>query len=317
MPNETANSKIIQKFTQSSLIGGSQVLLIFGLTHPLDLMKTRMQADTQRIGAIVHARLIHSSNGFRGFYKAGIPNFTRAFTKELYRSSLRGFFNKFYLDRLSATNLNRKYPDLRNLLTGITMSTVDTFLCSPLERIKVWLMTNNARRPSFLDYFQQKQSFTTTLKDLFRGVNVTFYRNTISWASFLIIEERIRNLVLSKKDYANLGDISILDQLVIGTLSGLFNSAITLPFDTVKTQYQKKDNPFPLGIGKTVKYIVSQKGLIGMWNGWQFRVPNYVIVAIITSNNIQRIDKIWRDEVRKINRRLLEILVDLMRIFIF
>ena len=297
MSSEVEKSKIVDKIVRSSTIGGSQILLVFALTHPLDLMKTRMQADTQKLRGITYVKQIYHSNGLKGFYKAGIPNFVRAFSKEMYRSSLRGFFNSFYFGLLESSNLNKNYPDLKNLLTGITMSTIDTILCSPLERIKVWLMTNDNKKPSFSDYFYQKKSFSVPFKDLFRGLNVTFYRNAISWASFLIIEERIRNRVLLNKSH-NLSQVTILDQLTIGTLSGIINSVITLPLDTIKTQFQKKDDSFKHGIFNAMRHIVAKKGVLSLWNGWQYRLPSYVIVAIITSSNIQKIDKIWNDGIK-------------------
>ena len=286
----------IRKLAQSSYIGASQMFIVFALTHPLDLLKTRMQADIQhKLTGIHHTKAIYSQSGLAGFYKAGVPNFTRALIKEMYRSSLRGFFNKLYADSLPHT-LKQSYPDLKNLLTGITMSTADTLIASPLERIKVWLMTSNERKPSMLQFFKRNETASALASNLFSGLNATFCRNTISWVSYLVAEERIRHLVVANK-YANDESVSIMDQLVIGTFSGMLNCFITLPFDSVKTQIQKKDSVKTTGIMRTMQLIVDTKGLAGLYSGWQFRLPSYIIVAIITSSNIQRIDRIWSDQV--------------------
>lgn len=291
-----------EKVTKSTYIGASQTVIIFALTHPLDLLKTKLQADLTKSNTNNTSliRNIYRNDGLVGFYKAGLPNYARSLAKETYRSPLRGFFNKLYTDTLPSSFIS-SYPDSKNILTGLTMSFADTFISCPLERIKVWFMTNTQNRNLIYSFYSKSNSSPIEfVKDLFRGLKVSFYRSTISWVSYLVIEERIRKFVYSKSprvSNVNQTDgLPLFEQFIVGALSGTINSAITLPFDTAKTQIQKSGNTQEMSLTRTIKYIVNAKGLMGLYSGWQFRVPSYIIVAMITSSNIQRIDKIWNSE---------------------
>jgi hypothetical protein len=290
--DEKNNNKksYIYKTFHSSYIGVTQMVFTFCLTHPLDLFKTNMQASLKKNQNSLEVIREQLRKGPSSFYIAAIPNFSRFFFKELYRSPLRGFLKKFYNDNLPA-NVSVAYPDLKNVLTGLSLSITDTFVLCPLERVKVWIMTNNDRNKPIRQFFVKDSQ--PLLKDLFRGLNVSFCRSTISWVSYLTLEERIR-LFLCKEFVTSQEDMPISLQILIGTLSGVCNLALTHPFDTIKTQIQKKDattmsKPFL----KTLLDLYRTNGLGGVYSGWQFRLPSYIIVAVITSSNIQKIDKIW------------------------
>ena len=296
------------KFVQSAVVGVAPFALMFVAGHPFDLMKTRMQATMNQKSALVIANDLYKSQGLRGFYKAGTTNFARGLLKEGYRNPLRGYFYHVYSHNLPG-QLQSKHPDLRNLLTGVTMSSVDVLIACPLERLKVWLMTNMKRKhESVFAYFAKSSNRpdnASLLRDLFRGINVSFYRSTVSWCSYLVVEERIRHFVVLQG--ARIRGIKapgentlVIDQIIIGFLCGLCNSAITLPLDTVKTHLQKREfatSEFKVKTDESfyriIKTIYDTSGLKGLYAGWQFRLPHYVIIGLITSSNIQRINKIW------------------------
>ena len=296
------------KFVQSVVVGVTPYTIMFLMGHPFDLMKTRMQASLNEKKAFASVKDLYKTRGITGFYKAGVTNFTRGLLKEGYRNPLRGYFYYVYSRQLPR-DLQAKYPDLRNLLTGVTMSSVDVLIACPLERLKVWLMTNmNQKHESIFAYFSKssnRPNNSSLIRDLFRGINVSFYRSTISWCSYLIIEERIRHFVKNKsakirKLDSPSKDTLIIDQIAIGFLCGACNSAITLPLDSVKTHLQKREfatSNFQVKTNESFYRIIIKiyltSGLKGLYAGWQFRVPHYVIIALITSANIQRINKIW------------------------
>jgi hypothetical protein len=287
--DETNKKSYMYKTFKSSYIGVTQMMLAFGLTHPLDLFKTNMQASlkSQNSFDLIKQQL---RKGPSSFYIAAIPNFSRVFFKELYRSPLRGFLKKFYNENLPA-NMSAAYPDLKNVLTGLTLSITDTFILCPLERVKVWIMTNSDRNRPLRQFFVNNNG-QPILRNLFRGLNVSFCRSTVSWISYLTIEEKIR-LYLCKKFSKSQEDVPISLQVLIGAFSGACNLLLTHPFDTVKTQIQKKDATTSKSFLRALIDLYRTNGLGGVYSGWQFRLPSYIIVAVITSSNIQKIDKIW------------------------
>ena len=86
--------------------------------------------------------MIYREDGIRGFYKGYIPNTIRVMYKQLYRMPLI-----IYIPELSSGKLNL-FKD-KNLnaavgktITGLSLGVIDVLLVNPLERSKVWLMTN-------------------------------------------------------------------------------------------------------------------------------------------------------------------------------
>jgi hypothetical protein len=283
-----------KKIIKSSYVGVSLVIFTFTSNHPFDYLKTVRQANishNKSNRALVSE--VYSLYGIKGFYTGGKTNFARAVLKEAYRNPVRGILKGFYSEKIPKS-VQIKFPEIRNIATGVSMAFFDTFILCPLERIKVWVMTvNTNKKKPLISYFSQKD--VHLLRDLFKGLKVSFIKSAASWTSYLVFEEDIRKYVT--KNNVNKVDISISQQILIGFLAGFVNSVITMPFDTIKTQIQKcGSNSDKTSIFLTLKSIYKTNGILGLYSGWFFRFPSYIIVALITSHNIQKIDKIWNIE---------------------
>jgi ABC-type long-subunit fatty acid transport system fused permease/ATPase subunit len=86
--------------------------------------------------------MIYRENGIRGFYKGYIPNTLRVMYKQLYRMPLM-----IYIPELGSGKLNLfKDKNLNNtfgkVIAGLSLGVIDVLLVNPLERLKVWFMTN-------------------------------------------------------------------------------------------------------------------------------------------------------------------------------
>ena len=60
------------------------------------------------------------------FYKGGKANFSRALLKETFRNPMRGFIKSFFTENLPKS-IQLKYPEIRNVATGVSMAAFDTF----------------------------------------------------------------------------------------------------------------------------------------------------------------------------------------------
>ena len=60
--------------------------------------------------------------------------------------------------------------------------------------------------------------------------------------------------------------ISLLRNLVAGSIAGGVAAAVTNPLDLVKTRLQSKDNPYKT-IGQVVSAVMKDEGVIGLWAG--------------------------------------------------
>lgn len=284
--NNSKEKSFYTKFIESSYIGVSLVTFTFLSNHPFDYLKTYRQANvTNNMSNKTLVSKIYSLHGIRGFYTGGKANFLRALLKEAYRNPVRGIIKSFYAESIPKS-IQRKFPEIRNVATGVSMASFDTFILCPLERIKVWVMTTEKNK-KIVSYFKENNF---SMGNLFKGIKISFVRSAASWISYLVIEEDIRKYVT--KENLDKNNVSISQQILIGFLAGFVNCVFTLPFDSVKTQIQKCGSD-KQNIVSTFKSILNTSGINGLYAGFFFRLPSYIIVALITSNNIQKIDKIW------------------------
>lgn len=78
--------------------------------------------------------------GWRAFYNGFSLNLIRIMIKQAYRWPLWISIMAFYKDLLPQTN-----EILRQSVTGFTVSFAELLIITPLERIKVWLMTTHSQ----------------------------------------------------------------------------------------------------------------------------------------------------------------------------
>ncbi|CAF4667815.1 unnamed protein product, partial [Didymodactylos carnosus] len=83
-------------------------------------------------------------------------------------------------------NLQQTYPRLPKILTGLSIANFEIIAINPLERLKVWLMTS-PQRTSITEFFRNNQ--TQLIKEFYRGTSAVFYRQNVSWVTFLYTDE--------------------------------------------------------------------------------------------------------------------------------
>lgn len=295
--NNAGEETISSKAIQSIYIGMPKVILTFGSGHPFDVVKTKMQANPYIRSGFLLSKDIFNKTGVRGFYTGGVPNFSRAILKEAYRTPLRGAI---------ASSLNNSYPDLgqgvKSTIAGVSMALSDTIIICPLERLKVWMMTNRSENNQGMRYFfsQRTSQKPPLLQDMFKGLTVSMTRSSVSWVSYLLAESKIRETVINSELRTNKNNpsLSIPEKILVGGLGGIINGLCTLPFDTIKTNVQKEgalDKTSIRDMYEIGRNSVRSHGFLkGLYPGFLPRLIHYSIVGIITSDIISRVDKIWQ-----------------------
>lgn len=296
-----SNKDVFSKIYDSMLISMPRVIITFTAGHPFELVKTRMQANPYIHSGVLLSKDIFQQTGIKGFYTGGLPNFSRAILKEAYRAPLRGGINYAFGQALPNSD-----KGTRAALTGISMAIADTIIICPLERIKVWLMTNQSTDKSFAKFFTNRSANNMPVyQDLFKGVTVSFTRSGVSWVSYLFAEAKIREIVMkascSVNEYEPYPTLPIAERILIGALGGICNGLCTLPFDTIKTNVQKEgfiDRASLKTMCAVGKDLVVKHGFVkGLYPGFLTKLIHYSLVGIITSDVIQRVDKVWYDKI--------------------
>lgn len=275
----------------SAIIGVSRTVGGLPLEHPLDTIRTRWQANpTNSNSTLQVVREIYKSKGFLGFYSGAIPNTTRRAIKQTYRWPMMLFFPNFYRNHVLSKHIQTQYPRLPKILTGLSIANFEILVINPLERLKVWLMTSPTR-VSLLDFFRQQKNGPDIVRELFRGTSAVFYRQNISWVTFLYTDE----LTKSKfREYKQSQDLSPIDLFIAGMLVGLVNTTAMMPFDYIKTQKQKyyQNNQSMMYIFRTT---LKQEGIARFYVGWKVYLVQYAIVAILTVNVLDRLEQKFKN----------------------
>ena len=138
-------------YVQSSLIGMSRVIIGFPLEHPIDAIKVQWQSQPQFKNEFEIIRHIYQCKGMRGFYVGSLPNLTRLIARNSYKYPLLIGLPQYY---------KCKTPEgtsdvLLRLMTGFSVAAVEATITCPIERTKVYLMTNTDGRPGFFEHISK------------------------------------------------------------------------------------------------------------------------------------------------------------------
>eukprot|EP00923_Selenidium_pygospionis_P017077 GHVN01030044.1.p1 GENE.GHVN01030044.1~~GHVN01030044.1.p1 ORF type:complete len:321 (-),score=77.98 GHVN01030044.1:1022-1984(-) len=120
------------------------------LEHPFDVVKTYWQCDPSLKGSRHAAAEVYREYGWKGFYSGGLPAAVRFITKDIYRWPLM-----IYLPPLVEQVMDKKVkkqdpsvdPRLNHtkakLVTGLMIANIECVITSPLELIKVKLISRH------------------------------------------------------------------------------------------------------------------------------------------------------------------------------
>lgn len=259
-----------QKFGVAAFSGAFQGVLGLIVEHPFDMVKTRQQAYPHHTFRRIVSD-VSKNEGIRGFYSGFVPNSGRVIIKQLYRWPAMLLLPPYFAKTIPES-WQKEYSSLPKVATGLTIATFESYVTTPLERLKVYLMTSEGSNKSirkFLDITQEHR-FT----EFFRGSNAMFPRQLISWVTFLVSDEKLKN---RERTLKNSEELSFASLMKVALLVGVINTLAIMPFDMVKTNLQKSDHVANSGLFKTMRQIQSQYGFSAFYRGWQVKMAQYMI----------------------------------------
>jgi hypothetical protein len=283
-------SKGSKIYFEASAIGILRTIAGLPLEHPFDSVKSRMQAETHRkVGFLQMSKEIYKTQGVaKGFYAGFIPSAFRGVVKQVYRWPLMLVLPRAY-STIIPGQYQKDYPSITKISTGLTLAAIDTFIICPFERLKVCLQTKR-NDLSLRNFF--RQSDQNVFQSLFRGLNSLFYRQMVSWVSFLYTDYKFKEIARQMK---GLGKNDPLDNRTLFTTSilvGITNVLVVMPFDMTKTLYQQHSDEF---VNKkfmdTLKVVYRRTGFGGFYYGWQPRMIQYMIQSVFTVTALEKMEQ--------------------------
>lgn len=276
-------------YAEASVVGLVRAVAGLPLEHPFDSVKSRMQAEINRkISFVDMTKEIYKTQGvFKGFYAGFIPNAMRGIVKQVYRWPLMLVLPRFYASIISQ-ELQQKYSSISKISTGLTLAAIDTFIVCPFERLKVCLQTktNDLSLRNFL-----KEKNQQLLRSLFRGLNSLFYRQMVSWVSFLYTDYKFKEYARAYKGIDKNTPLDNQTLFITSIFVGITNVLVVMPFDMTKTLYQQHSDEFVnRKLSDTLKIVYSKSGFKGFYSGWQPRMIQYIIQSIFTVTALEKME---------------------------
>lgn len=254
----------------SAFVGILRGMISLVLEHPLEVIRTRWQlAARENLKSIIQGILAHK--GVRGFYSGALPHLARLLIKQAYRYPLMLILPACY-GALVGRGL------FTSFLTGLTIALGEIFLITPLERLKVWLITSHQQTQSLGSFFTlNKGAF---IKELYRGLSAMAPRQVLTWVVFMVTHDW---LVASAKMYVGTSVLPLTVLVAISLIEGGIHGALVLPFDCLKTHMQKYQAKESLYIVDVALSIYKRYGIRGFYAGWWATLIKYSIHALLTT----------------------------------
>eukprot|EP01060_Flectonema_neradi_P014859 TRINITY_DN21533_c0_g1_i1.p1 TRINITY_DN21533_c0_g1~~TRINITY_DN21533_c0_g1_i1.p1 ORF type:complete len:285 (+),score=12.58 TRINITY_DN21533_c0_g1_i1:35-889(+) len=253
-----------------AVVGGSAGLVEATIMHPMDTLKTRMQAE--RVGNVAFTRIRDAfsttlrKEGLGAFYKGIGPVMTSVVPKVCFQYAGLSVFTKLIETH---TNISKSMrPSAAGILTGVFQAIA---VVAPMELIKNRQQVDVTSGGSL---FRTTKSIISThgIRGLYRGVVITIFRQ--AWGLFIKFGgyTAIRDYGSASIPYFNNPSNRAFLHSFAGFTTNLFVAFLVSPLDVVKTRVQLADGAVPLTIRKCVSQIITHEGYHVFFKGVSMRV---------------------------------------------
>lgn len=196
-----------KKHLETSVLGMVRGTLVQLLIHPLQNIKTCLQASSAETTSSQIIRKILEQKGIFGFYSGLKPKLIDTNIKQFWVWPFLQAAPRF-LEQKKVTPLSAQ------IVTGVSIATIDACLSTPFEGAKIRLI------------LAEKSPFS-----LFKGFKANWTRLTVQWTTFLAAQRYFRNQYKKTEQ-----DSLTYPQLIMaGIKTACVVSVASAPFDTANT----------------------------------------------------------------------------------
>ena len=252
---------------KSALAGGLASALSTSMLHPIDTMKTRVQASTLSFPELI-AKL--PQIGIQGLYRGSIPAILGQFSSHGLRT---GIFeaSKLILVRVAPTLPEIQVQSLASFCSTI-LGTAVRIPCEVLkQRLQAGIFDNVGEA---IVGTMQKDG----LKGFFRGTGATLCREVPFYVAGMCLygeAKKAAQHVLSR-------ELEPWETIAVGALSGGLAAVVTTPFDVMKTRMMTAPPGTPVSMQLIVFSILRNEGPLGLFKG---AIPRFFWIAPLGAMN--------------------------------
>ncbi|XP_016506606.1 uncharacterized protein LOC107824374 isoform X1 [Nicotiana tabacum] len=252
---------------KSALAGGLSCALSTSIMHPVDTIKTQVQASTLTFPQII-SKL--PELGARGLYRGSIPAILGQFSSHGLRTGI------FEASKVVLINIAPTLPELQVQSVASFCSTfLGTAVRIPCEvlkqRLQAGLFDNVGA--AIIGTWQQDG-----LKGFFRGTGATLCREI----PFYVVGMGL--YAESKKAVQQLlgRELEPWETVAVGALSGGFTAVLTTPFDVIKTRMMTAPQGRTVTSSMVALSILRHEGPLGLFKG---AIPRFFWIAPLGAMN--------------------------------
>lgn len=207
------------------LSAGISGIIETSLTHPIDSIKTKIQEISldknfkHKCSSLEAIKIIYSQNKLSGFYSGITPKIIGIIPMRMIYWSTMAKMNKITKNQSGF---------FKYIVPGFVAGFVQTFVDTPIETIKIKLMTSNNDKNIYSQLFKFEN-----IKKIYSGFCPNVIRNCI----FAIV------VASSVKVYGQNDDKhNKYNKFFVGAMGGFVGSFLSQPFDVIKTELQRCKN---------------------------------------------------------------------------
>ncbi|KAI5071304.1 hypothetical protein GOP47_0013555 [Adiantum capillus-veneris] len=253
---------------KSALAGGLACALSTCLMHPLDTIKTRVQASSTLSFPQLISRL--PEIGVTGLYRGSIPAILGQFSSHGLRTGI------FEASKLLLTSLAPGLPELQvQSLASFCSTFLGTAVRIPCEVLKQRLQANifNNVGEAIVGTWRQDGP-----RGFFRGTGATLCREVPFYVAGMGIyaeAKKVMRRVLNR-------ELEPWETIFVGAISGGLAAVCTTPFDVMKTRTMTAAPGLSTKMSTIAFTIVREEGLLGLFKG---AVPRFFWIAPLGAMN--------------------------------
>jgi len=256
---------------ESMVVAGSTAVISVNFTHPLDLFKTRLQADKFNLTQFIE------KEGIFSFWKGIKAAYMREAT---YTSIKLGCYGPIK----TALNANNNF--LMKFVSGSISGTMGVLLGNPFDVMKTLSMTNTRANLSLIGsmnnmYVEQGVS------GFYRGISANIGRACVLNGTKMSCYDQIKGYCVN---YTGWERKDIKCQTLSAFFSGFFMAVTSAPFDMIRTTLmnQPPNQKLYNGFTDAAIKLVSKHGPLGLYKGffpiWLRFAPTTILQLVIFDN---------------------------------
>lgn len=243
---------------QSTFLGGSAAVFAVNFTHPIELVKSRVQVNN--MGVIQTCSDTLKNEGFAAFWK-GLP---WAYCREGSYTAIRLGAYAPVRDAIGAGKPDS--PAYMKFFAGALTGAIGSIAGNPFDVLKTLSQTNKGTSVPLTTLVGEMYK-NQGIAGFYRGVNVNVMRAITLNATKMGVYDVSKGYVVDSTGWARKDPRTAFCS---SFLAGFFMTCTVAPFDRVRTKLmsQPTDKKIYSGLSDCLVKTVQQEGPLSLWRGF-------------------------------------------------